>query len=201
MEDDMSSNAVRRALFGMLSTGASALLLALVPDPIGSGLSDGIHLLYEADGARQSPWVYDSVRVVHADVFDRCVLIDRRGQAPRTSCARGDTLFERVGDGEYRPARPIGERMTLTLPGRNGSVLTFTTGVASTTRVGALELRELPTTIITVDSTGVPTRRLTERYAPALLTALAGTFETPHVDEGWRVASRFVLVEVDAGRE
>jgi hypothetical protein len=50
--------------------------------PIGSGLSDGLTLVYESGGVAQTPWVYDSVHVVEREGFERCVRVARRGQRP-----------------------------------------------------------------------------------------------------------------------
>lgn len=163
---------------------------------IGDNLRSGVTLQYESGGAAQAPWTYDSVRVVVHDDYDRCVMVGRRDQPARTSCARGDTLFDRTPDGFYRPARPIGEDMVLRVPGGRGTTLTFTTGAIATQQIEGLVLRYLSTTITTRDSTGAITRRLTERYAPSLLTALSGIFEVPDDAGGWRVANRFTLVEI-----
>jgi hypothetical protein len=180
----------------MIRVTVGILIAVAASDLIGSGLKDGVGLVYESGGTAQAPWIYDSVRVMSDDPFDRCVMVGRRGQPARASCARGDTLFDRVDDGSYRPARPIGENMEVRVPGRSGMVLTFTTGVMSTRRIQGREVRYLATTIITRDSAGVVTRRLMEQYAPSLLTALSGTFETPEPAGGWRVASQFALIAV-----
>lgn len=180
----------------MIRVTVGILIAVAASDLIGSDLRDGMGLVYESGGIAQAPWIYDSVRVMSDEAFDRCVMIGRRGQPARASCARGDTLFGRIDDGSYRPARPIGENMEVRVFGRSGTVVTFTTGVMSTQRVQGREVRYLATTITTRDSAGVATRRLTEQYAPSLLTALSGTFETPEPDGGWRVASQFALIAI-----
>ena len=55
------------------------------------------------------------------------------------------------------------------------------------------------TTVTTRDSTGRVTRRLREQFAPALLTAVEGTFEVPDSTQagGWRVLSQFRLTGID----
>lgn len=55
------------------------------------------------------------------------------------------------------------------------------------------------TTVTTRDSTGRAIRRLREAFAPALLTAVEGTFEVPDSTQasGWRVLSEFRLTEID----
>lgn len=162
----------------------------------GSALSDGARLVYESGGIAQAPWVYDSVRVISDSRFDRCILVGRREQNVRVSCTRGDTLFERDSDGGYRAARPIGENMEIVLPARAGGTLTFATGVRSTTRIDGRDVQYLLTTIQTRDSAGVVIRRLTEHYAPSLLTAVWGKFETPGPDGRLGNASEFVLAEI-----
>lgn len=185
-----------RLVTTMIRLTAGILIALAASDLIGSDLRDGMGLVYASGGIAQAPWIYDSVQVTSDAAFERCVMVGRRGQPARASCARGDTLFDGVDDGSYRPARPIGENMEIRVPGRSGTVLTFTTGVMSTQRVQGRAVRYMATTITTRDSAGVVTRRLTEQYAPSLLTALSGIFETPDPDGGWRVASQFVLIAI-----
>ena len=180
----------------MLRLVLGVVLAVTVTDLIGSSLKDGTRLVYESGGSTQAPWIYDSVRVISDHAFDRCILIGRREQEVRVSCSRGDTLFERSSDGVSRAARPIGENMELEVPGRAGGTLTFATGTLSTTRIQDQNIRYLPTTIITRDSAGAVTRRLTEHYALSLLTAIWGRFETPGPDREWRIAGDFLLAEI-----
>ena len=163
---------------------------------VGNGLAGGVRLVYESGGARQAPWIYDSVRVVARRGFSRCVVVWRQGQAARESCVRGDTLFERAASGEYRAARPLGAGMQLDVRTASGAVMRFTTG-SPAVRIGpgGIEIPYVPTMIVTRDSTGSITRRLREEFAPSLLTALAGVFEEPEGD-GWRVTRVFTLAEI-----
>lgn len=181
-----------RLIFGVV-------LAVTATDLIGSGLKDGTRLTYQSGGTAQAPWIYDTVRVISDGAFDRCILVGRREQDVRVSCSRGDTLFERSSDGVYRAVRPIGENMELEVPGRTGGTLTFTTGIRSTTRILGQTIGHLPTTIITRDSAGAVTRRLTEHYAPSLLTAIWGRFEVPDPDRQWRTAGEFLLSEIHGG--
>lgn len=179
---------------------AALWLTLLAPsDPLGSGLHDGIRLVYESAGVRQAPWIYDAVAPVHRDSFPHCVLTTRRDQPPRESCARGDTLFQRSASGEYAAARPIGENMVLEVRTAAGAVVRYTTGAAAVRTIGALDVSYLPTTIVTRDADGVVVRRLREDYAPALLTALWGIFEEPDGEGGWRAVREFALAEILAG--
>jgi hypothetical protein len=165
---------------------------------IGASLGDGAQLVYESAGSRQAPWLYDSVRVVQREGWERCIVVARRGLPARESCARGDTLFERTAAGEYRPARPIGPGMMLETRTASGHTVRVMTA-EPTLRIGpgGVDIVYLPTVILTRDSTGTVTQRLREEYAPALLTALAGAFEVPE-GSGWRVTRAFTLTELVA---
>jgi hypothetical protein len=165
--------------------------------PIGSALSDGIELVYESRGVAQAPWVYDSVRVVERQDFDRCVVTGRRSQPARESCVRGDTLFERSASDGYRAVRPLGPNMQLDVHTAAGDILHYTTREAGIERIaGGLEVVSLVTTIITRNASGTVTRRLRERYAPALLSAVWGVFEEPDESGGWRSGMEFSLIDV-----
>jgi hypothetical protein len=174
-----------------------AIGLLLVQDAIGSGLRDGVHLIYESGGTAQAPWIYESVRVVERGGFERCVVVARQGQAERESCVRGDTLFERQASGEHAAVRPIGPAMELELRTASGSVLHYTTGDVSTRRIGDRTVAFVTTTILTTNADGVVTRRLREEYAPSLLTALWGIFEQPDDAGGWRTATEFTLARIE----
>jgi hypothetical protein len=49
--------------------------------------------------------------------------------------------------------------------------------------------------VLTLDSAGTAVRRLRERYAPALGTALWGAFEVPE-GSGWKVQQEFRLTAI-----
>jgi len=169
---------------------------------IGSGLSDGLALVYQSAGVAQAPWVYDSVRVVEREGFERCLRIARRNQPVRETCVRDNTLFERTDTGQYRAARPIGPGMRLEVITASGQVMVYETGSsASRSIAGAVDVWFLPTTITTRGKDGVPVRRLREEYAPALLTALRGEFEEPDGEGGWRKVREFSLSEIRPLRE
>lgn len=164
---------------------------------IGSGLSDGLALVYQSGGVAQAPWVYDSVRVVEREGFERCVRVARRDQPVRETCIRDNTLFERTDAGQSRATRPIGPGMRLEVVTAPGQVMLYETGSLTSRRVAdTVDVLVLPTTITTRDKDGVPVRRLREEYAPALLTALRGEFEEPDGNGGWRKIREFSLSEI-----
>jgi hypothetical protein len=171
--------------------------LVLLQDAIGSALNAGMQLVYESGGSPQAPWIYESVRAVEREGFERCVVVARQGQAERESCVRSDTLFERQASGEHAAVRPIGPAMELELRTASGSVLHYTTGDVSTRRIGDRSITFVATTIVTTNAAGVVTRRLREEYAPSLLTALWGVFEQPDGAGAWRAATEFSLARIE----
>lgn len=172
------------------------IALLLWTDPIGSALSDGVHLVYESGGASQSPWIYDSVRVVANESFDRCIVVTRRGQTSRESCVRGDTLFERRAAGEYAAARPIGPDMELEVETASGDIMRYVTGSTDLRTISGEDVKYLSTTITTHAKDGTVKRRLREHYAPSLLTALWGVFEVPESADEWKIVQEFSLAEI-----
>jgi hypothetical protein len=165
--------------------------------PIGSALGEGTELVYESRGVAQAPWVYDSVRVVARQGFDRCIITKRRSQAARESCVRADTLFQRTGSNPYRAVRPIGPNMQLDVRTAAGEILHYTTQEVEIERVAeGLDVAVLLTTIVTRGPSGTVTRRLRERYAPAVLTAVWGVFEEPDESGGWTSVLEFSLIDV-----
>lgn len=180
-----------------------AVSLALVQTvPIGSALQDGVQLVYESGGAAQAPWVYDSVRVVVREDFDRCVIIYRPAQPVRESCIRADTLFERTAAAAYRAARPIGPNMQLQVRSASGDIVHYETSGLEVRRItGAAAVAYLPTVIVTQNPAGIATRRLREHYSPALLTAIWGVFEEPDESGGWTTVREFSLLVVRSSPE
>ena len=59
-------------------------------------------------------------------------------------------------------------------------------------------LHVVPTTVTTRDTTGRVLRRLRERFAVSLGTAVGGVFEVPDSSQagGWRVEREFELVRI-----
>lgn len=175
---------------------------ALQGERIGAALFDGARLVYDADGVEQPPWHYDSVRVVARESFERCVAVFRTSPPERIYCVRGDTLFQTTATGALLPARPIGPRMSLEVATAAGGLAEYRTGAPGRRRVAGLdgEVGVIATTILTRDATGRTIQRLTEEYAPALLTALGGVFEAPDSATGeWRRLRTFTLKAVWRG--
>jgi hypothetical protein len=92
--------------------------------------------------------------------------------------------------------------MTLVVPQRSGGRLEYSTGRAEVRVVSGRSILVVPTSIVTVDASGTPTRRLREHYALALATAVEGVFEVPDATaaSGWREQQRFTLVRLAGSR-
>jgi len=165
-----------------------------------------MQLRYEGNNQPQPPWVIDSVfhGVQHGGRggCTRVVLRTRADQpAPevRLSCVAGDTLLTwSAAAATWRPQRPLVAGRMLSIAGASGGVQEVTTGVAAVDTIGTRQVPVVETVLLTRGPDGRPTRRLTERYAPSLATATAGTFETADSTAagGWRVAQRFRLVGI-----
>ncbi len=185
----------------MLAVALFGLGLAL-EDTLGSALSDGMQLVYAANGREGAPNLIDSVRDVGRRDGASCAILFRGAPAgqPKPAaahyCARGDTLYLRdAAGGAWIPQRPIGTRMTMDFVRQNGTRVRYTTDTASRATIGTRSFHVVHTTVLTLDSLGGPVRRLTERYAPALITALGGRFETADSSAagGWKETQVFEL--------
>lgn len=172
----------------------------------GSLLAAGATLTYGSGGQEQAPWTIDSV---HRDVSlggrsgcTRIVLRTRPGQpAPsvRTACRGGDTLFAwNAATNAWRAERPLGAGMSLRVPQPSGAALEYTTAAVGDTTISGHRIAFVHTTILTTDPQGRPVRRLTERYAVSLATALGGLFEVPDsaAASGWKESQRFDLLRI-----
>ena len=170
---------------------------------VGSALRAGSRLVYGGGAQSQPAWVIDSVR---ADTSfggrARCTVIWLRVRpepAPaevRTNCVGGDTLFtfDRATQA-WRPQRPTGSGVSLDVAQANGSTLRYTTGARGVATIGDQRIDVVETTVLTVDASGRPTRRLRERFSLAIASAVAGVFEVPDSTAagGWRETQRFEL--------
>src|SRR6185295_639021 len=117
----------------------------------------------------------------------------------RTLCLAGDTLFTwSAAASAWRAQRPVGPGMTLRIPQSNGGAPRYTTGDAGVATIGGHSFPYVETVVQTLDPAGTVIRRLRERYALSLTTALGGTFEVPDSSAagGWRETQRFELVAV-----
>ena len=181
---------------------ATASTRRVPQDAPASGLTDGMQLVYASNGQTGTPNVVDSVRRAGVRGGATCAIVFMGGTAGRSApepahyCARGDTLFLRdsVSD-TWSPQRPIGVRMTIDFVRPNGNRVRYSTDTTSRATIGDRSFTVVHTTVLTMDSTGRPMRRLTERYAPALVTAVGGRFETADSSAvgGWRETQLFEL--------
>ena len=89
--------------------------------------------------------------------------------------------------------------MRLSVPQPSGAVLDYETSAHGDTTISGQRLAFVRTVITTRNAQGRATRRLTERYALGLATALGGVFEVPDsaAAGGWRESQRFELLRVE----
>ena len=169
---------------------------------LASGLAPGTELMYESNGQSQAPWRVDSLRTglplrKGSDCVD--LQLRRAGQdAPdlQRLCLAADTLYRWMpARRDWAVSRPVGRRMTWLSRQGNGNVVRYETGEMASERISGRSIAVIHTTITTTDSTGRPLRRLTERFAPALVTATGGVFEAPDstAEGGWRRLQSFEL--------
>jgi hypothetical protein len=164
----------------------------------GSSLKLGMQLVYNSQGREGAPWRVDSLDL-NARFGNRtpCSVVRFGARDLRRTCVDGDTLF---AWNEIRqallPTRPVGAGMSMRVLGANGQTLLYETSTADTVTLSDIRVPVMRTTIITVDSTGKRIRRLRERYALGLATAIDGIFEVPADSGGWRVEREFSLVRI-----
>lgn len=177
-------------------------------EPLGRALRPGVRLVYGSGGQEQPPWTIDSVhrdvalggRTGCARVFLR-MRPDQASAPPRTMCRGGDTLYSwNATANEWRADRPLGAGMQLAVRQASGSTLEYVTSERGDTTISGRSWPFVRTTVITRDPQGRAIRRLRERYAISLATALGGTFEVPDstASGGWRESQRFDLVRIDS---
>lgn len=193
-------------------TGTTAGVVAS-PAPSGvttalaAGLSAGARLVYSSGGTEQPAWTVDSViHGVVAGARQRCVriVLRTRPNQPtpelRLLCMSGDTLFAwNAAAAELRVQRPVGAGMSIAIPQANGASVRYVTGDAGSAEVSGRVFGFVHTTVTTHDASGRGVRRIRERYATALATALDGVFEVADSTAagGWRETQRFVLARVE----
>jgi len=163
-------------------------------------------LTYGSGGRDQPPWTVDSVhRALSLGGRSGCTRIflrmrpDQPSAPPRVACRGGDTLFTwSVTASEWRAERPLGGGMTLRVPQPSGAMLDYATGQLGDTTISGHRFAFVHTTVVTSDAQGRVVRRLRERYAVALATALGGVFEVPDsaTTGAWRESQRFDLIRV-----
>ena len=172
----------------------------------GQLLRQGMELVYSSGGMENPPWNVEAiVRDTVLGGVAMCSIARIRMTAGqgltdvRAHCVRGDTLFGwDSANARHRVLRPLGPRMTIVFPASDGRTVTYETADLAKEVVDGIELVVVPTIIITRDSTGRPVRRLQERYANALTSAVGGTFEAADSSSpgGWRVDRAFQLVRI-----
>ena len=88
--------------------------------------------------------------------------------------------------------------MSLVIPQADGGAVEVTSADTVRVSVGGRAFTALETTLLTKNASGMPVRRLVERYVTALHTAAVGSFAVPDsVNAGaWREVQRFRLVRV-----
>ena len=193
--------------FGLLATVVLAAP-GLFEESPGSLLRPGMQLIYTSDGQDQAPWHIDSIRLdAPLRPGSECAILHQRRQAGQAQsdesrlCLANDTLFTWSEErNEWRPQRPVGPGMVMDFTRSNGSKVRYEVGGAGQERIEGLSspVPVVLTTVITMDSSGRPLRRLREQYAVTLLTATGGEFEVPDstAAEGWRSQQRFKLREI-----
>jgi hypothetical protein len=168
----------------------------------GSNLAVGMELVYAIGGSEISPWVVEGKRDT-ALQGARCSIVSLRTSPDqpterRFTCLSNDSLLVLdPGTLNLRLLRPVGSSMRAEVRGR-ATVATYETDAAHADTVAGVVLRVVPTTITTRDTTGKVLRRLRERFAIGLGTAVCGVFEIPDSTQtgGWRVEREFELVRI-----
>ena len=142
-------------------------------------------LVYESNGEPQPPW---TVVAVTADARLKegaaCAIVQiRRGPAPssppevRLCIEGGDPLHVGRCRESLAAAAPVSGGRTLTLPRPKGETVVYETGGPLQATIGGVNVPVILTTVTTLDASGRPIRRLRERYATSLTTAIDGEFE------------------------
>ena len=178
-------------------------VFALVDSP-GSALTTGMQLVYSSADAESPPWKIVSVSDTTIGGMSSCRVIVLRMDSARPPerrnwCVSGDMLLSwDTTSRSLRPIRPVGEGMSLEVPGARGSRSSYTTRSALEQTVSGIRVRVLETVVVTRDSTGRQVRRLREFYSPALATATSGVFEVPDSvrANNWLIQSSFKLVRI-----
>jgi hypothetical protein len=190
-------------LGAVLSVGTLAFAqIEWQQEPAGAALRRGMRLIYSSDGTEQPAWVVDSVDLAASWQASHrpCSYIRFGATDVRRVCQTRDTLFSwNETEARLVPARPVGAHMSLRLPARSGGHVLFETAKPHSDTISGIMLKVLPTTVTTFAANGRALRRLRERYAPALATALGGVFEVPDSASpgGWLVQREFTLLRIE----
>lgn len=161
-----------------------------------------MELVYASGGTENAPWVVEARRDT-AIRGARCSIVSMRTSPTqpterRFTCLSNDSLlvFE-PGSVNPRLLRPVGSSMKAEVRGRM-TIATYETATAHADTISGVVLNVVPTTVTTRDTTGKPLRRLRERFAVGLGTAIGGVFEVPDSSQasGWRIEREFELVRI-----
>ena len=168
----------------------------------GSNLVAGMELVYASGGSEIPAWVVEAKRDT-AISGARCSIVSMKTNPAqpterRFTCLSNDSLlvFD-PGSVNLRLLRPVGSSMKAEVRGRV-TIATYETATAHADTISGVVLRVIPTTVTTRDTTGKVLRRLRERFAVSLGTAVGGVFEVPDTTQasGWRTEREFELVRI-----
>ncbi len=168
----------------------------------GSHLVSGMELVYASGGAENAPWIVEAKRDTSVSGA-RCSIVSMKTnptQPPerRFTCLSNDSLLVLdPGSMNLRLLRPVGSSMKSEVRGRV-TVATYETATTHADTISGVVLDVIPTVVTTRDTTGRVLRRLRERFAVSLGTAVGGVFEVPDSTKsgGWRVEREFELVRI-----
>ena len=168
---------------------------------LGASLTKGMQLVYASQGRELPPWSVDSLDLT-AQIAGRtgCSIVRFGARDLRRGCVERDTLYSwNARAGALLVSRPVGVGMSMRVPGANGATLLYETSGVELFRLDGMDVPVLATTVTTMDSSGTVVRRLRERYALSLATAVDGTFEVPSdtARGGWMIERAFTLVRIE----
>lgn len=167
----------------------------------GASLTKGMRLVYASQGRELAPWSIDSLDLA-AEFGGRtsCSVVRFGARDLRRGCVERDTLYAwSESAGGLVASRPVGAGMSMRVAGANGATLLYETSAADLFRVSGMDVPVLATTVTTTNASGTVVRRLRERYALSLATAVDGTFEVPSdtARGGWTTERAFSLVRIE----
>ncbi len=181
---------MRAAMAGLLAVAIT------VSDRPAELLTASTRLVYESAG-QQTVWVVDSVRFGDDSACAQAWIRIGPRLEERHDCIRDGALHRLdLRSGQWREERPLAPS-TERRYARGAGTAVFQTGALRTDTIGTRLVRTVETTMLMLDSTGTPVRRLLERYAVGLMTATWGRFETPEPGGGWRVQQEFRLQAIE----
>jgi hypothetical protein len=185
-----------------------SLIVALAAgDPrLASDLRLGMRLVYASEGRDRPAWVVELVETgAPLKEGADCARVKIRRQAGEAAvpeerlCIENGMLYAwNAREGSWLAQRPVGPHMELTIPRANGDSVRYVTGDMEEHVIGQHRFRVVGTVMTTTDAAGKPKRRLTERYAVGLGTAIGGRFELPdpEMPGAWRTEQIFELREI-----